>query len=194
LTRRSRTYVAQSGSAVHCQRQIAQRNNAKDVTVLHNRKPPYRPFSHQLDRIRCVLMDMRDPTAALPANVRSFARKRARPNWISPMLATLVAKPFSDDDWIFETKLDGIRCITIHDGYSLQLFSRNRKELNNTYPELIEPLVSQPVQGYIVDGEIVAFKGAVTSFSQLQQRMQIRNPDEAGVASRSSITFLTCFT
>src|SRR6266576_3494206 len=99
-------------------------------------------------------MDRRDPIAALPANVRSLARKRARPSWISPMLATLVAKPFSDDDWIFETKLDGIRCITIHHGNSLQLFSRNRKELNNTYPELIGPLASQPVQSYVVDGEI----------------------------------------
>jgi bifunctional non-homologous end joining protein LigD len=119
------------------------------------------------------------PPPPFPLTSGRSHEKRARPNWISPLLATLVTKPFSDDDWIFEMKLDGIRCITIYDGNSLQLFSRNRKELNNTYPELIEPLVSQPVRGYIVDGEIVAFKGAVTSFSQLQQRMQIRNPDEA---------------
>jgi DNA ligase D-like protein (predicted ligase) len=95
------------------------------------------------------------------------------------MLATLVAHPFSNDQWIFESKLDGIRCLSIRNATGIQLFSRNQKPLNQAYPELLEPLAAQPVQNYIVDGEIVAFKNGVTSFSQLQQRMQVRDPDEA---------------
>jgi DNA ligase D-like protein (predicted ligase) len=75
--------------------------------------------------------------------------------------------------------LDGERCLAFRSGKSLSLMSRNQKLLNNTYPELVAPLACQLQENYIVDGEIVAFKGDVTSFSQLQRRMQLRNPDEA---------------
>jgi DNA ligase D-like protein (predicted ligase) len=57
--------------------------------------------------------------------------------------------------------------------------SRNEKKMNNTYPELVEALESQPPGRYILDGEIVAYEGDVTSFSRLQQRMKITDPDEA---------------
>ncbi len=124
-------------------------------------------------------MHASDPIVALPADVRSRAQKRAQPNWVSPMLATLVAKPFSSNQWIFESKLDGIRCLTISNETGIHLFSRNQKELDQAYPELLEPLETQPLQNYIVDGEVVAFQNGVTSFSQLQQRMQVRDPDEA---------------
>src|SRR5262249_11960812 len=59
------------------------------------------------------------------------------------------------------------------------LLSRNRKLLNENYPELIQPLIKQPARSYITDGEIVAFKGDVTSFSQLQRRMQVRDAEQA---------------
>src|SRR5438552_590832 len=120
-----------------------------------------------------------DPIDALPSEARSEAHKRAQPAWISPMLATLVAESFSEDGWIFESKLDGVRCLAVRNGGDLKLLSRNRQELNNRYPELLDPLASQSVQSYIADGEIVAFENGVTSFSRLQQRMQVRDPHEA---------------
>ena len=95
------------------------------------------------------------------------------------MLATLVAEPFSRENWIFEPKLDGERCLTFRNHKTARLFSRNKKTLNETYPELVAPLANLAVENYITDGEIVAFKGDVTSFSQLQRRMQVRDPDEA---------------
>lgn len=85
-------------------------------------------------------MEMRDPVMALPLEVRKHARKRAQPFWFSPMLATLVDEPFSRDDWIFEAKLDGERCLIFRNGKKLKLVSRNRKSLNKTYPELVAPL------------------------------------------------------
>lgn len=95
------------------------------------------------------------------------------------MLATLVGEPFSRENWIFEPKLDGERCLTFRGDKTLRLLSRNKKVLNETYPELVAPLAGQGAENYIIDGEIVAFQGDVTSFSQLQRRMQVRNPDEA---------------
>lgn len=95
------------------------------------------------------------------------------------MLATLVDEPSSGEQWIYEPKLDGVRCLAFRAGKELQLLSRNRKPLNAAYPELIEPLARQVPASYVADGEIVAFEGGVTSFSKLQRRMQVRDPEEA---------------
>src|SRR5882724_241944 len=49
----------------------------------------------------------------------------------------------------------------------------------DTYPEVVDALRRQRVDSFIVDGEIVAFQGNVTSFSRLQGRMGIKDPDRA---------------
>lgn len=114
---------------------------------------------------------MSDLFADLSDDARRRLRKRAHPSWASPMLAILTDERFSDPDWLFERKLDGIRCLAFRKGAHVTLLSRNRAKKNATYPELIEPLERQRVRDFIVDGEIVAFKGRRTSFSRLQQRM-----------------------
>jgi DNA ligase D-like protein (predicted ligase) len=101
------------------------------------------------------------------------------PEWLSPMLATLTDDRFSSDDWIYERKLDGERCLVFRDGRSTRLFSRNRKRIDDSYPELAEALASQPADRFVVDGEIVAFEGAVTSFARLQDRIGLHDPEQA---------------
>ncbi len=105
-------------------------------------------------------------------------KKEKQPEWIDPMLAVLTHDTFSRDGWIFERKLDGERCIVHKKGNSVKLFSRNKKNLNDTYPEIYESFKNQS-GSFIVDGEIVAFDGKVTSFQKLQERMQIKNKVEA---------------
>ncbi len=99
--------------------------------------------------------------------------------WVEPMLATLTHERFSREGWIFEPKFDGERCLALRNGDSVHLLSRNRKPLDGTYPELIEPLRAQPAESFILDGEVVAFDGEVTSFRRLQQRMQIHDARQA---------------
>lgn len=95
------------------------------------------------------------------------------------MLATLVDEPFSDPAWIFERKLDGVRCLAFRDGTDIRLRSRSGQSLNGTYPELIRPLTETDPDRFVVDGEVVAFEGTVTSFARLQKRMQITDPQKA---------------
>jgi len=104
------------------------------------------------------------------------------PEWQEPMLATLAGEPFSDPEWVFERKLDGERCLAFRDGDGIRLLSRNRRELGETYPELAEPLLAGRSERFVVDGEVVAFDGGVTSFARLQQRMQIEDREEAKAA------------
>jgi bifunctional non-homologous end joining protein LigD len=95
---------------------------------------------------------------------------------IEPMKAVLAATPFSDPGWIFERKLDGIRCLAIKDGSGVSLMSRTSRRMNDQFPELVKALEREPSEDFILDGEIVAFEGNVTSFARLQQRARRRVP------------------
>ena len=86
------------------------------------------------------------------------------------MKAVLTDERFSDPAWIFERKLDGIRCIAVRDGGPVKLWSRNDLALNDRYPEIAQALEQQPVSRFAVDGEVVAFDGAQTSFERLARR------------------------
>jgi len=95
---------------------------------------------------------------------------------IEPMKAVLADKPFSDPDWIFERKLDGIRCLAIKDASGVRLMSRTGRLMNHEYPGLVEALEREPSEDFIGDGEIVAFANGITSFSRLQRRGRERVP------------------
>lgn len=127
---------------------------------------------------------MRDPFQPLSADDRRKLRTRKHPGWVQPMLATLTDEPFSDENWIYEPKLDGVRCLAFRDADRVRLLSRNRKSQNAFYPELVEAIARQKASDFVMDGEVVAFRGRVTSFSRLQQRMKISDP---GKALRSSV-------
>ncbi|MDT7747488.1 MAG: hypothetical protein QOD96_1150, partial [Pseudonocardiales bacterium] len=55
--------------------------------------------------------------------------------------------------------------------------SRTEKPMDRTYPELVEALGAGPA--LVADGEVVAFEGAQTSFSRLQARLGLNDPDRA---------------
>lgn len=113
---------------------------------------------------------------ALLAKSRGRLRYRAQPGWIAPMLATLTDRA-PTGGWIYEPKLDGVRVLAYVTGGSVRLYSRNRKQVEGGYPELVEAL-SLAVRGdAVLDGEIVAPDPAtgLSSFARLQQRMHLRD-------------------
>src|SRR2546423_5410541 len=76
------------------------------------------------------------------------------PSEIHPMLATLVDEPFSDSDWIFETKWDGFRSICFISNGEARFVSRNQLEMTHQYPELSEVPKQIAARQAILDGEI----------------------------------------
>jgi bifunctional non-homologous end joining protein LigD len=87
------------------------------------------------------------------------------------MKATLERQSFGDPDWVFERKLDGIRCLAIRTPDQVRMLSRNDLDLGGRFPEVRAALAGhQPSDRFAVDGEIVAFDGAHTSFARLAQR------------------------
>ena len=86
------------------------------------------------------------------------------------MKAVLTDERFSEPGWLYERKLDGIRCLAVREGAEVRLRSRNDLSLNGRFPELVDALGRDRTRTFAVDGEVVAFAGAQTSFARLGQR------------------------
>lgn len=121
--------------------------------------------------------DWIDILDALPRETRARLRERDLPRSVEPMLATLTDRRFSDPSWIFERKLDGVRCVAVVGDDGVRLLSRTGKPMQGTYPEIAEALAA--AEPMVVDGEVVAFEGKRTSFSRLQGRLGLTDPDRA---------------
>jgi DNA ligase D-like protein (predicted ligase) len=109
-------------------------------------------------------------------------RRLLRPGaaqFVSPMLATLTDRYFSDEGWIFERKFDGVRAVVVRGEGGTALYSRNRKPMSSTYPELVRALDAGAPPGLVADGEVVAFDGEQTSFSRLQARLGLTDVKRA---------------
>lgn len=111
---------------------------------------------------------------------RALLRPAPLPRTVPAMLATLTEDRFSRPDWIFERKLDGVRCLASRDGRgAVRLSSRRDQDMSRTYPEIVEALAAQADTDLVVDGEVVAFVGRRTSFERLQGRLGLTDPDAA---------------
>src|SRR3954452_12778268 len=73
------------------------------------------------------------------------------------MKAVLTADRPAGPEWVFERKLDGIRCLAVKDGGRTRLYSRNELSLNDRYPQVARALDADPADGFVIDGEAVAF-------------------------------------
>ena len=62
--------------------------------------------------------------------------------------------------------------------------SRNKKEMNDEYPELVTALTKQKADNFIIDGEIVALKKGLSSFELLQQRINLRTQESVKVKEK----------
>jgi bifunctional non-homologous end joining protein LigD len=102
----------------------------------------------------------------------SGAREAPLPEFIEPMKATAVDRTFSDADWLFELKLDGYRVEAVLDDGHVQLWTRNKKDAANYFPDLAAATPSWiRARQAIVDGEVVALdENGNPSFALLQER------------------------
>jgi bifunctional non-homologous end joining protein LigD len=121
---------------------------------------------------------MGDVFAGITAAEAGLLVPDSRPTWMPAMLATLTDDRFDDPAWIFEHKWDGIRCLAFRVDGVVRLLSRNQLPMNAAYPEIVDAL-STDGPDLVIDGEIVAFQGRVTSFERLQSRSGISDPGEA---------------
>ena len=102
---------------------------------------------------------------------------------ISPMLLYEVKEPFDDKEYIYELKLDGIRCIAYIDTNSVVLQNKRFKDLTEIYPELSE--VNKCVKKKVIlDGELVVLTDGKPDFYALQKRSLMGDKFKISLAAR----------
>ena len=119
------------------------------------------------------------------------AEQAAMPARLEPMLATLGERTFSDPNWLFEIKWDGVRALTWVDHGELRIRSRNEIDITARYPEFAGLPRELAARQVILDGEIVALdETGHSSFQLLQERMHVRAPSEKLVATVPAVYFV----
>lgn len=95
---------------------------------------------------------------------------------IKPMLISEMTEPFNDSDWIYELKLDGIRCIAYLDSIEQNTELRNKRNLSllPKVPELTD-IYQNIKERCVLDGELVILKNGVPDFFELQKRALTTN-------------------
>ena len=87
---------------------------------------------------------------------------------VQPMLATLIDKPFDDQNWVYEVKWDGYRALAFMKNGKIELKSRNDKSFNEKFYPVYDTLKSIVINA-ILDGEIVVLeKNGTANFAALQ--------------------------
>jgi bifunctional non-homologous end joining protein LigD len=129
-----------------------------------------------LPEIKNQLAPKRSASPLRPADVEN-ARKSLMPAKLGPMLATLADQPFSDPDWLFEIKWDGVRALAFIDGGEVKLRARSGNDITAQYPELRRLANSITASEAVLDGEIAVLdERGRSDFEKLQERMHVRNP------------------
>lgn len=96
------------------------------------------------------------------------------------MEAENVSKLPVGEQWVYEPKYDGFRCLAFRDGDAIDLQSKNERPLARYFPELAAALLSLPSTSFVIDGEIVL---PDHPFETLQLRL---HPAQSRVATLSA--------
>ena len=75
------------------------------------------------------------------------------------------------DDWQYEPKWDGFRCLVFRDGDKIFLQSKNGQPLARYFPDVVSNVAKLPEQQFVLDGELVIPIEDALSFDELQLRL-----------------------
>jgi ATP-dependent DNA ligase len=89
------------------------------------------------------------------------------------------------DEWQYEPKWDGFRCIVFRDGDDIELQSKSAKPLARYFPDVVESIRLLGAKRFVLDGEIVIPVEKSLSFEALLQRI---HPAESRVRKLATET------
>lgn len=92
---------------------------------------------------------------------------------MQPMLATRGDRVPSGSEWIHEVKWDGMRVLVEAGAGDVRILSRNENDVTVSFPELAG--LTALDRDVVLDGEVVALRSGTPSFSDLAERMHVRD-------------------
>ena len=101
----------------------------------------------------------------------------------TPMLIGEMQDAFDSTDYIFELKLDGVRCLAYLDQTGTELRNKRHLRVTSIYPELAD-IHKQIKKRCILDGELVVIGGdGKPDFSEMKRRALMHNDFKIKLAS-----------
>jgi bifunctional non-homologous end joining protein LigD len=101
------------------------------------------------------------------------AKRADMPEFLSPMLATLVERVPEYGDWSYEIKFDGYRILARIDSGGVRLFTRNGKDWTDRLGGLASELGELGIPSGWLDGEIAVLgKSGIPDFGALQNAFE----------------------
>lgn len=126
---------------------------------------------------KAVASVKKKPAARQAVNTVSIADEldglpKAKARFIEPMKPRLLKDPPTTGQWMFELKFDGIRALLVKDKEKIDLISRNEKNLNRRFPEMVEACAVIEGDQFVIDSEVVALDPEGRSSFQLLQNAE----------------------
>ena len=90
---------------------------------------------------------------------------------LPPMEALSVGAIPEGEEWQYEPKWDGFRCVAFRDGDQIELQSKSQQPLARYFPEVVKALAALTARRFVLDGEIAIPAGRGFSFDALLQRI-----------------------
>ncbi len=90
---------------------------------------------------------------------------------LPPMEAKSVDEIPVGDEWQYEPKWDGFRCIAFRNGNEIYLQSKSGQPLARYFPDVVEALAKLRAKKFVLDGELVIPVHGKLSFDELQLRL-----------------------
>jgi ATP-dependent DNA ligase len=104
--------------------------------------------------------------------------------------ATLPAATGAAGEWLYEPKWDGFGMTIVRDDNSTALWSRQKKNLTDAFPELADAAAYAVPAGCVLDGEVVIWAQGRLDFDVLQRRLGRRGSAASRLAHQVPASFV----
>lgn len=110
----------------------------------------------------------------------------------SPMLIGAERSTFDDENYLYELKLDGVRCLAYLDKGRMELQNKRNLRVAPIYPELAA--INKRVKSRcILDGELIVMQDGKPNFAEIQRRALMSDPFKIQMAAAKLPVSFTAF-
>ena len=90
---------------------------------------------------------------------------------IEPMETRQLQNIPEGEEWSYEPKWDGFRCIAFREDGEIELQSKSGESLTRYFPEIVATLAESQTRQFVIDGELLIAGETASDFDALLQRI-----------------------